>query len=204
MNSRTYLGSYRFHGSGNLQDLKQARDTAAQASKTLAEAIAQLARLAQHPEIEAVRHRLASIVAVPGEVAAQLDVLAAQDEQVEMARVVEIEDSGVHRTCTNRLYELDQAIRRDTIQLARRRDNVSGRHYELMQKGLSREEADKVCPPVTDAEVAAAQLEIAAMQEERESIGAFLGDKPRYRLELLRGPIADTARALLEGLRKAA
>lgn len=202
--SRTYLGNFRYVVSGPLRDLEHARDAARQASKTLAEAIAKIALLAPRPEVEEARKHLESVADIPGQVAEKLAVLAYRDEQTEMARAVEIEDSGAWKACVARLSDLTQAIQRGTNQLARRREHPAARHMELMQKGLSRAEADTLCPPLDPAEIAAAQQEIAAMQAERESIGAWLADKPLYRLELLTGPIADTVRTLLDGFKKAA
>ncbi|MBF6649524.1 hypothetical protein [Methylobacter sp. BlB1] len=57
---------------------------------------------------------------------------------------------------------------------------------ELLKKGFSDEEIDRVVPPVSSDEIALSCTRVAELEAESEAIQEFLADAPRFSTELLK------------------
>lgn len=104
------------------------------------------------------------------------------DEQYEN-RPVELIGAAASRI----LNEIPHLIELEQKSLQARKEGRELKADELVKKGFSHSEIDRVIPPISSDEIALSHARVAELKTESAAIEKFLGDSPRHDLDLLKG-----------------
>lgn len=97
------------------------------------------------------------------------------------------ETKALFDAATRRMFALVKEIDHAKAVLAARIRHDENRIAELREKGLTAEEIAKVHKPMSSDEAEIYHAQIRALQAEKEACARFVGDGPRFDVELLRG-----------------